>query len=74
MKKLIAIIAGLLFVVILAAAALILFDPFGGVNAKGTILEKEEIEDLKEELKEFFEDSYNYEFTYELEEEERDSD
>lgn len=74
MKKLIAIIAGLLFVVVLAAAALILFDPFGGVNAKGTILEKEEIEDLKEELEEFFEDSYNYEFTYESEEEERDSD
>ena len=73
MKKLIAIVAGLLFVAVLAAAALILFDPFGGVSAKGTILEHEEIQDLKEELKEFFEDSYSYEFKYESEDEYRDS-
>ena len=72
MKKLIAIIAGLLFVVVLAAAALILFDPFSGVKVKGEILEDEDIEDLVEDLEAFFEDSYSYEFKYTNSELERD--
>ena len=72
MKKLIAIIAGLLFVVVLAAAALILFDPFSGVKVKGEILEDEDIEDLVEDLEAFFEDSYSYEFKYTSSELERD--
>lgn len=74
MKKLIAIIAGLFFVAVLAAAALILFDPFSGVKVKGEILEEEDIEDLLEDLESFFEDSYSFEFKYTREELERDED
>ena len=74
MKKLIAIIAGFVFVAVLACAALILFDPFSGVKVKGEILEDDDIEDLREDLQSFFEDNYSYEFKYNEEKLKRDED